>query len=128
MSQISISEASRRWKVGRATIQRKIQSGALSSSQPDTAKKNSPKLIDISELIRVFGEPSSKPDVSAILPDNQNEVSISQSELKAKIQQLEVENRRLAEQNDKMLDSILNHDKKLLEHQTKPLWKKLLLR
>lgn len=128
MTQISISEASRQWKIGRSTIQRKIQSGELSVSQLDTSKKNSPKLIDIAELIRVFGESDKKFDTSAVLLEQQNEVSISQSELKVKIHQLEAENRRLIEQNDKLLDSVLSHDKKLLEHQTKPLWKKLLSR
>ena len=52
MAQVSISEAARLTKKSRRTIQRYVATGKLSLSHNDTKEKN----IDISELIRVFGE------------------------------------------------------------------------
>ena len=52
MAQVSISEAARLTKKSRRTIQRYVATGKLSLSHNDTKEKS----IDISELIRVFGE------------------------------------------------------------------------
>ncbi|MEX6286132.1 hypothetical protein AB6F89_24705 [Providencia hangzhouensis] len=52
MTQVSISEAARLTGKSRRTIQRYVATGKLSMSHSDATKKN----IDISELIRVFGE------------------------------------------------------------------------
>ncbi|HGF0695931.1 TPA: hypothetical protein ACF7XL_005501 [Klebsiella pneumoniae] len=52
MAQVSISEAARLTGKSRRTIQRYVATGKLSLSHNDTTEKN----IDISELIRVFGE------------------------------------------------------------------------
>lgn len=52
MAQVSISEAARLTGKSRRTIQRYVATGKLSLSHSDITEKN----IDISELIRVFGE------------------------------------------------------------------------
>lgn len=51
MAVITITEAAKRWKVGRATIYRKLDAGELSGSDlPDGGRG-----VDTSELQRVFG-------------------------------------------------------------------------
>ena len=56
MAIVSISEASRRWRVGRSNLYRAVKSGRLNlSAQPDGSRG-----IDTSELVRVFGEPSAR--------------------------------------------------------------------
>ena len=54
MAILSISEASRRWHLGRSNLYRAVKSGRLNlSTRPDGNRG-----IDTSELVRVFGEPS----------------------------------------------------------------------
>jgi len=56
MAILSISEASRRWRLGRSSLYRAIKSGRLNlSTQPDGTKG-----IDVAELVWVFGEPSQR--------------------------------------------------------------------
>lgn len=56
MAILSVSEASRRWQLGRSNLYRAINGGRLSlSTRPDGTKG-----IDTSELVRVFGEPSNR--------------------------------------------------------------------
>lgn len=56
MAILSVSEASRRWRVGRTNLYRAVKSGRLNlSTRPDGTKG-----IDTSELVRVFGEPSDR--------------------------------------------------------------------
>lgn len=56
MAILSVSEASRRWQLGRSNLYRAINGGRLSLSiRPDGTKG-----IDTSELVRVFGEPSNR--------------------------------------------------------------------
>ena len=56
MAILSVSEASRRWRLGRSNLYRAVKSGRLSlSTNPDGTKG-----IDTSELVRVFGEPSNR--------------------------------------------------------------------
>ncbi|EHZ6874266.1 hypothetical protein K6N86_004032 [Providencia rettgeri] len=62
MTQVSISEAARLTGKSRRTIQRYVATGKLSMSHSDATKKN----IDISELIRVFGE-IRKEDVTSVI-------------------------------------------------------------
>ena len=125
MSQISISEAARRWKISRTTIQRKVKSGDVSVSQIKSGVKNNSKLIDISELIRVFGEPLIQLDART---EHEPQVILTQGDDAAFIEHLKAENKRLTKELEKAHNHIMDGDKKLLEHQTKPLWKKLLLR
>lgn len=54
MAILSISEASRRWHLGRSNLYRAVKGGRLNLSiRPDGSRG-----IDTSELVRVFGEPS----------------------------------------------------------------------
>lgn len=53
MAKLNISQAAKEWGIARSTIQRKIRSGELSATTGDGASK----VIDISEMLRVFGEP-----------------------------------------------------------------------
>ncbi|MBK7542829.1 MAG: hypothetical protein IPN66_07260 [Candidatus Competibacteraceae bacterium] len=56
MAILTISEASRRWRLGRSNLYRAIKSGRLNlSARPDGSRG-----IDTSELVRVFGEPSER--------------------------------------------------------------------
>ena len=56
MAILSVSEASRRWQLGRSNLYRAVNSGRLSLSiRPDGSKG-----LDTSELVRVFGEPSNR--------------------------------------------------------------------
>lgn len=56
MAIISISEASRRWMIGRTNLYRAVKRGRLNLS----TKADGSHGIDTSELIRVFGEPSTE--------------------------------------------------------------------
>lgn len=56
MAILTISEAARRWRLGRSNLYRAVKSGRLNlSARPDGTKG-----IDNSELVRVFGEPSNR--------------------------------------------------------------------
>jgi septal ring factor EnvC (AmiA/AmiB activator) len=56
---ITISEAARRWGVGRETIYRRKRDGRLSFATTD------PLTVKASEMLRVFGEPKPKPKNAA---------------------------------------------------------------
>ena len=53
MSKISISQASKEWKIARSKISQAIKSGEITST---TGARNS-KNVDTADMIRVFGEP-----------------------------------------------------------------------
>ena len=53
MATISITEAARRWAVSRQTIYNRISEGKLSAEKDRSGNT----LIDVAELLRVFGEP-----------------------------------------------------------------------
>lgn len=55
MTKVTISEAAQRGFASRPTIYRAIKTGSLSAE-----KKDGQTLIDVSELLRVYGEPSQK--------------------------------------------------------------------
>jgi hypothetical protein len=56
MAIVSISEASRQWRVGRSNLYRAVKSGRLNlSARPDGSRG-----VDVSEMVRVFGEPSAR--------------------------------------------------------------------
>jgi len=129
MADISISEAARRWKVSRSTIQRKIKSGELSVSGHEQVRSGKPKTIDISELVRVFGDTLVQVDTRT---DTRPEISQTHVSNDGLIQQVQAENSRLIKQNELLLEQVeklhkfsLDREQKLLEHQTKPLWKKI---
>ena len=54
MAIISMSEASRRWAIGRTNLYRSVKKGRLNLS----TRADGSRGIDTSELVRVFGEPS----------------------------------------------------------------------
>lgn len=60
---MNITEASKNWRVSRATIYNKIKSGELSKSSDGS--------IDPAEMVRVFGQPKKKKNVL----DTENTVS-----------------------------------------------------
>ena len=70
MAKVSISEAAKLTGKSRMTIQRYVATGRLSLSRSDTNKKE----IDISEIIRVFGEIRNE---SVTKDDASNEVTMS---------------------------------------------------
>lgn len=56
MAILSISEASRRWRLGRSNLYRAVKNGRLNLSvRPDGSRG-----VDVSEMVRVFGEPSAR--------------------------------------------------------------------
>lgn len=57
MAKITLSEAARLYKKDRRTIQRHISQGRLSAD----AIRDGKRLIDTTELLRVYGEPDSVP-------------------------------------------------------------------
>ncbi len=56
MAIISMSEASRRWVIGRTNLYRAVKKGRLNLS----TRADGSRGIDTSELVRVFGEPSTE--------------------------------------------------------------------
>lgn len=53
---ISVSKASKDWKVSRTTIYNKVNSGKIS--------KNNDGTVEVAEMVRVFGEPKKKVEQS----------------------------------------------------------------
>ena len=62
MSKLSITKAAEVFGVSRSTIQRRIRSGDLSCDVAGQGTVSNAKSIDISELVRVFGEPVTQRD------------------------------------------------------------------
>ena len=82
---ISISEAARRWGVGRETIYRKQRAGELSFATTE------PPTIDGSEMLRVFGEPKPKRDKGAGGDVALARVEVERDHLKAEADRLRAE-------------------------------------
>lgn len=110
MAQVSISEAARLTGKSRRTIQRYVATGKLSLSYSDTTEKN----IDISEIMRVFGEinkekvtPSDTPKIVTMSHHvtHNNDSSILENELLKK--EIEFLKQRL-EDKDAHIDSLKN--------------------
>lgn len=72
MANVSISDIATQWKVSRPTIQKRLKSGKLSGSKDDQGKWQ----IDVSEVIRCFGEP-----IGVISPDTETVTTPLQAEL-----------------------------------------------
>ena len=69
MKSLSVLELSKLYRINRQTIYNHINKGILS--------KNSDNKIDLSEAIRVFGEPKRKQDVKdSVKVDNQNSAEV----------------------------------------------------
>ncbi len=89
MAKLTISEASKKWNVGRSTLYRMIQSGKLSATTGKGGRK-----LDTSELLRVLGEPEV---VSRDAPQD-SQWNTERHVLQQLIEQLKTENEFLREQ------------------------------
>ena len=58
MTKISPTEAAKRWKIGKTTIYRAIERGDITPTQDGSGHKK----IDITDMLRVFGEPKQAKD------------------------------------------------------------------
>ena len=121
MARVSISEAARLVKVSRPTIYKMINSGKLSYTSVVKHGK-SIKVIDTSELIRVFGS------LDGVIDDVKSDAestginSVGLHDLQHRIALLEAENDGLKEAvkaRDEHIDS-LRQAMQLLEHKNEP--------
>lgn len=115
---LSVTEAAELYHIARTTIYRKIKNGELSSG--------SDKRIDLSEMIRVFGEPVAKMQQGTLQQDTVNNVALHQEKetlLNERIKALE-DALANAERDKEWLKSQVEQSQqiiKLLEHkQVKP--------
>ena len=121
MARVSISEAARLVKVSRPTIYKMINSGKLSYTSVVKHGK-SIKVIDTSELIRVFGS------LDGVIDDVKSDAestginSVGLHDLQHRIALLEAENDGLkgaVKARDEHIDS-LRQAMQLLEHKNEP--------
>lgn len=123
---ISISEAARRWGVGRETIYRKHRKSEISFIEGD------PPTIDAAEMLRVFGEPGQKKaaakakagDLAAQvraevqLDAQKAEIERLKSELASAKNELDKERDDAKKEREKVLD-LLASQQRLIESQTR---------
>lgn len=121
---ISISEAARRWGVGRETIYRKQRAGELSFATTE------PPTIDGSEMLRVFGEPKPKRDkgaggdpvLMARVEAERDQLKAEADRLRAELatakQEFYVERDDARKERDRLLD-MLASQQRLLESQAR---------
>lgn len=121
MAVVSISEAARLAGKSRKTIQRYVADGRISMSQHVAGSKG----IDLSELVRVFGELSHSdpalshasesqtvaPDVAAAVASLQAENALLKAQIEAKDAQIQAKDANLAD---------LRQSLRLLEHSAAP--------
>lgn len=117
---LTVTEGAKLYDISRTTVYRKINNGSLSA---DTDNK-----IDLSEMIRVFGEAKSN-GAKSVLHENKSNVSVLQSDkelvLLEKIKGLEQEVRSLESQLESAKNLIewfksqVEKPQKLIEHKTK---------
>ena len=121
MARVSISEAARLVNVSRPTIYKMINSGKLSYTSVVKHGKNT-KVIDTSELIRVFGS------LDGVIDDVKSDAestginSVGLHDLQHRIALLEAENDGLkgaVKARDEHIDS-LRQAMQLLEHKHEP--------
>lgn len=112
MAIISISEAARRYKMGRQTIRKRINNGELSASVMDGGAPG----LEVSELIRVFGPIPGEPGTSQPL-ESASTTTLDQASQVAMVR-LEAENAALraqvAAQDANLAD--LRQAMRLIEH------------
>jgi excisionase family DNA binding protein len=123
MARVSISEAARLVKVSRPTIYKMINSGKLSYTSVVKHGKGI-KVIDTSELIRVFGSLDGVIDVKCVKSDAESTGinSVGLHDLQHRIALLEAENDGLkgaVKARDEHIDS-LRQAMQLLEHKHEP--------
>ena len=121
MARVSISEAARLVKVSRPTIYKMINSGKLSYTSVVKHGK-AVKVIDTSELIRVFGSLDGVIDTVKSDAESTGINSTGLHDLQYRIALLEAENDGLKEAvkaRDEHIDS-LRQAMQLLEHKNEP--------
>ncbi len=135
---ISISEAARRWGVGRETIYRKHRAGDLSlaTSEPPT--------VEVAEMLRLFGEPKPKrsktagTDAEAVAlvraEVERDQIKAEADRLRAELattkQALDTERDEARKERQRLLD-LVTSQQKVIEDQSarpppaRPWWKRL---
>ena len=121
----SISEAARRWAVGRETIYRKHRKGEISFIE------GTPPTIDPAEMLRVFGEPGEKKKKTPATPGAaaavrteieldaaKAEIDRLQSELASAKGDLDKERDESRKEREKVLD-LLASQQRLIENQSR---------
>ena len=102
---ISLTKAAKEWGVSRTTIYQKVKDGELS--------RTADKKIDTAEMLRVFGEPTSKKRTEQLLnsPDNKHLNSQTVQSCTALEHQLELE-----KLNNEYLRQQVSDQKQLIEN------------
>jgi len=110
MPELTPTEISKQWRVSKTTVYKHLNKGRMSYRTDEDGHK----LVDVSEVVRVFGEPvlSSKPSATNDL--NRELVN----ELKNRINSLEEKLSKRDEQLDKLLESLNNVTMRLEQHPT----------
>jgi len=104
MASVSISEAARLTGKARSTIHKYIKQGRVSMT---TDVITGTKSIDISELIRVFGNIKTTPSDTVISVVGLHEnTSLNEQQLHTKLQFLEQENQHLKREKDLLLQNL----------------------
>jgi hypothetical protein len=94
MSRISITDASRQFGVATNTIRRRVRQGDLTPFSRQHGRKTR-YYFDISDLVRVFGEPTSEPKYPQTSDSSMHDAVADQnSQLRSEIQRLEQEKMR----------------------------------
>lgn len=124
MSKISPTQIAKKWKVSRTTVYDKMNSGELSYT---TSGKS--RLVDVSEVIRVFGsvqeKHTEKTDVTATLQQQNTDIAQELADIKKELQHqkelfnlleknLSSEQERTVEQKQ-IIEDYRNRETKLLE-------------
>lgn len=114
MAIVSISEAARLTGKSRKTIQRYVADGRLSMSHPDAGRSG----IDISELVRVFGELSHSAPALSHATETQPDAPLVPPDVAATLAQLKAENASLKAQIEAKDANLadLRQSLRLLEH------------
>ncbi|WP_075358502.1 helix-turn-helix domain-containing protein [Caballeronia sordidicola] len=114
MAVVSISEAARLTGKSRKTIQRYVSDGRISMSQHVAGRSG----IDISELVRVFGELSQSNSALSHATESQPDAPSVAPDVAAKLARLEAENAVLKAQNEAQAANLadLRQSLRLLGH------------
>lgn len=113
MAKLSLSEVSSRFKVSRSTLYRAIKEGRLSRSNDG--------FFDVSEVIRVFGEPTNKNNQSQAIDQPQSDADLRKlvDFMKMEIEAYKDREKRYLDQIDRF-QLLLGHkeDQEKLSHDT----------
>lgn len=108
MPELSPTAIAKQWNLSKTTVYKYINRGKMSYRTDEDGHK----LVDVSEAVRVLGEPSSKLETKH---EQDNELV---DELKSRIDSLEKQLSKRDEQFDKVLESLNNITMRLEQHPT----------